>query len=325
MKTWQEEPGGLWKLFHGDCIKLPFDDKSIDLVFCSPPYEDARTYGIDFRLKGQEWVDWCVPRFVECMRVCKGLVAWVMDCKTEDFQWSCAPFLLLADLHRAGVTLRRPPIFHKAGCGIPGSGGDDWLRNDYEPIICASDGRLPWSDNTAMGHPPKWAPGGEMSHRLSDGTRVNQWGGNPATTERQKDGSKVRQPLKPSHRYSTPSQAARRGGESGNPGYEAPAIANPGNVISGNVGKGHMGHALCHQNEAPFPEWLAEFFIRSFCPPGGIALDVFSGSGTTVSVALQHGRRGYGVDIRDGKGGLDTSLRRINDTQLTLPLEGATQ
>jgi len=50
-------------------------DKSVDLVFTSPPYEAARTYGIAFKLKGQDWVDWAVERFVECVRVCKGLVA----------------------------------------------------------------------------------------------------------------------------------------------------------------------------------------------------------------------------------------------------------
>ena len=32
--------------------------------------------------------------------------------------------------------------------------------------VIGREGKLPWSDNTACGHPPKWAPGGEMSHRL---------------------------------------------------------------------------------------------------------------------------------------------------------------
>ncbi len=59
-----------------------------------------------------------------------------------------------------------------------------------------------------------------------------------------------------------------------------------------------MGHALAHENEAPFPEKLADFFIRSFCPPGGFVLDPFSGSGTTVAAALKAGRHGIGMDIR---------------------------
>jgi DNA modification methylase len=36
----------------------------VDLVFCSPPYEDARTYGIDFKLKGQDCVDGAKVRFM---------------------------------------------------------------------------------------------------------------------------------------------------------------------------------------------------------------------------------------------------------------------
>lgn len=321
-KPWRQSKDGSWRIFHGDCVKLPFADGSVDLVCCSPPYGAARTYGIDFKLQEQDWVDWAVLRYMECFRVCKGLVAWVADCETEDFRWLCTPFLLMADLHRAGISLRRPPIFHKSGSGIPGSGGADWLRNDYEPIICASHGRLPWSDNTAMGHPPKWAPGGEMSYRLSDGTRRNQWGGSAKSTggERKRDGTLEDAKPRPSHRFHTKTTSRRRQGTDVREvqDYVPPVIANPGNVISGNVGKGHMGHALCHRNEAPFPEWLAEFFIRSFCPPGGTVLDPFSGSGTTMSVALAHGRKAIGVDIRESQ--CELTLRRIEETQLVLPV-----
>ncbi len=74
-----------------------------------------------------------------------------------------------------------------------------------------------------------------------------------------------------------------------------------------------MGSPLAASNEAPFPESLAEFFIRSFCPPGGIVLDPFSGSGTTVAVALKTGREGIGVDIRQSQ--IDLTTRRIQEVQ----------
>lgn len=74
-----------------------------------------------------------------------------------------------------------------------------------------------------------------------------------------------------------------------------------------------MGSSLAAANEAPFPESLAEFFIRSFCPPGGIVLDPFSGSGTTVAVALKNGREGIGVDIRQSQ--IDLTTRRIQEVQ----------
>jgi site-specific DNA-methyltransferase (cytosine-N4-specific) len=268
-------------LIHGDCIDVmrDMDDDSVDLVFCSPPYEDARTYGIDFKLKGQDWVDWAVERFTECTRVSRGLVAWVVEGKTRQFRYSCAPVLMMADLHRAGVHLRKPPVFHRVG--IPGSGGPDWLRNDWEFIVCGtSGGKLPWSDNTAMGHPPKWAPGGDMSHRLRDGTR----------------------------RKGIATRGSKNGDVQTLAEYTPPKKANPGNVINCKVGGGIMGNKLCHENEAPFPEDLAEFFIKSFCPPGGTVLDPFCGSGTTCDVAERLGRNSIGIDVRESQ--VELSKRR---------------
>jgi len=309
-------------IIKGDCLKQMkmFADNSFDLCFCSPPYEDARTYGIDFSLKGQDWVDWALERFVECVRVTKGLVAWVVEGKTHKFNYSATPFLLVADLKRAGIHLRKPPIFQRVG--IPGSGGPDWLRNDYELIICAtSGGKLPWSDNTACGHPPKWAPGGAMSHRLSDGTRRNQWGGavEKGGNNRRKDGSRQKSG-RPSHEVVTKKGVGTRGSKNGDiqtaEGYVPPKLANPANVIKGNVGKGHMGDDLAHENEAPFPEWLAEFFVKSFCPPDGIVFDPFIGSGTSAAAAIRNGRQYCGIDVRQSQ--VDLTNQRLEKLKESL-------
>ncbi len=288
-------------LYLGDCLEIltEMEADSVDLVFGSPPYQDIRTYGIDFNLKGQEWVDWMIKVVQASLRVCRGLVAFVVEGKTKNFRWSATPALLIADLHRAGVYLRKPPAFHRVG--IPGSGGPDWLRNDYEFIVCATNGgKLPWSDNTAMGHPPRWAPGGAMSHRLSDGAKVNQWGHSPKSGGTQLVDGKVRSgATRPSYKIQT-----RRKADGSRPRdgvYNMPTKANPGNIIHCKVGGGLMGDPLAHENEAPFPEALAEFFIQSFCPPDGIVLDPFSGSGTTVAVARKQGRRGIGIDVRESQ------------------------
>jgi hypothetical protein len=65
------------ELVHGDCLEWlrSRPDDSVDLVFGSPPYEDARTYGIGFSLKGQCWVDWMVERWREMNRICRGVIA----------------------------------------------------------------------------------------------------------------------------------------------------------------------------------------------------------------------------------------------------------
>ena len=57
-----------------------------------------------------------------------------------------------------------------------------------------------------------------------------------------------------------------------------------------------MGSKLSHEHDSPFPESLVEFFIRSFCPPNGIVLDPFCGSGTTLAVAKKWDRRYIGID-----------------------------
>lgn len=40
---------------------------------------------------------------------------------------------------------------------------------------------------------------------------------------------------------------------------------------------------------------------QSYCPPGGITLDPFVGSGTTTAVARKHGRRWVGLDVRESQ------------------------
>lgn len=286
------------EVIHGDCLEVMqgMMTDSVDLVFCSPPYEAQRTYAIGFNLKGEAWVEWAADRYVECCRVSRGLVAWVVQGYTKQYEWSASPAMLMVELKRRGVKLRNPPIFHRVG--IPGSGGPDYLRSDYEWIVCAAPGRLPWSDNTAMGHPPKWAPGGAMSHRVSDGSKVNQWGHAKSSGGTQMKDGKVRSGLdRPSYRETKK--------------YDGVTKANPGNVLNVKVGGGLMGSRLAHENEAPFPEKLAEFFVKSFCPPDGTVLDCFAGSGTTLAVAKKLGRHAIGIDIRESQ--IELTNRRLQE------------
>lgn len=290
-----------WSVEKADCIQwlraLPPD--SVDLVFGSPPYEAQRTYSIGFNLKGQAWVDWMVEVYRAASICCRGLVAFVVEGFTKNYKWSATPALLMTDLHRAGFNLRKPPVFHRIG--IPGSGGPDWLRNDFEFIVCATrPGKLAWSMPTACGRVPRYAPGGPMSYRTLNGERVNippekmtnvigNRGGNRrrANGTREKMGKKI-------------SANGRANGDNKTEAtYLPPTLANPGNVLRYEVGGGVMGSPLCHLNEAPFPLKLASFFVQSFCPPNGIAADCFSGSGTTLHACIDHGRRFIGCDVRE--------------------------
>jgi hypothetical protein len=255
---------------------IPLADGSVDLVFGSPPYCDARTYGIGAQRDAREWVDWMLDVTAEALRVSRGLVLWVCAGVTRDRNYWPACEGLLWEGWKRGWLCECPAFWHRNG--ISGSGGDQWLRKDVEYVLAfKSVAVLPWSDNTACGHPPKCPPGGAFSHYRSDGRRV--------------------------HKINV---AGERGDAGEIQGYCPPDISNPGNLIKTSVGGGNLGHPIAHENEAPFPEALAEFFVKSFCPPGGVVLDPFSGSGTTVAVADRLGRTGFGFDLRRSQADLGT-------------------
>lgn len=281
------------RIVQANAVHLPLSDRSVDLVFGSPPYCDARTYGIGIRYKCDAWIDWMFEVTTEALRVARNCVVWVAAGVTRDRNYWPACEGLMYRWWQSGGHAYRPCVFHRSG--ICGSGGTDWFRSNWEYIMCFKrPGELPWSNNTACGHPPKYAPGGEMSHRVSDGTRINQWGGG-GTTERGPDGQLVRSRVRPSHRQHT---KRKTDGTMDIQNYSPPVIANPGNVLRFKVGGGHMGSKLAHENEAPMPEKLAEFFILSLCDVDGVVLDPFSGSGTTATVAVGHDRRAIAMDLR---------------------------
>lgn len=320
-------------MYVGDNLDVmkTFPDRFVSATVTSPPYEGQRTYGIDFKLIGQAWVDWMIPRVVEMCRVTDGLVFINAAGPVRKFKYSTSMEWLVSDLTRLHGIVWGPAPYVFQRVGIPGSGGPHYHRRDWEPIYSfAIAGRLPpaWSDNTAFGHPPKWAPGGSMSHMLTDGTRINQWGKTGTMTGTTAAGSKEKATIgkpRPSHKTmygNRPSEAcgregykktyfngkghkATRGNKAGDTKteamYDPPVIANPGNVIQLNVGGGQMGHELAHENEAPFPLELPARFIAWFVPPGGKVLDPFMGSGTTAHAAEDSGRGWIGIDARESQ------------------------
>lgn len=310
-----------------DATKLPLADNSVDMVFTSPPYADARTYGIGAQRGAAEWVEWMLTVIKEATRVCRGLV--LVNCAgvTRDrTYWPCCEGLMWEWFKGGYGSLWRPAYWHRVG--IPGSGGKQWLRSDIEYVIPFKRDTewLAWCDNTANGHPPKWAPGGEMSHRLGSGTRVNQRGHSGRESQRMANSELVQ---KHATKLPTRSKAEKillggkphtkrdsdcqlNGEAMRDQVYLPPAKANPGNLIKGiKVGGGLMGHAMTHENEAPFPIKLPEYFIRSHCPPGGTVLDMFCGSGSTAHAAENLGRNSIGFDIRESQ--IELSNRRMAD------------
>ena len=94
--------------------------------------------------------------------------------------------------------------------------------------------------------------------------------------------------------------------------YPTRKITNPRDVLRVTVGGGHLGSAIAHENEAPYPEKLVEPFVLALSNPGDTVLDPFGGSGTTIAVAMKHGRKAIAIDNR--KSQLVLMSRRIQET-----------
>lgn len=66
------------------------------------------------------------------------------------------------------------------------------------------------------------------------------------------------------------------------------------------------------RDTAPFPEELVQRCLAVGCPPGGIVLDPFCGSGTTLRVALQQGHPAIGIELSENFcGHIRDDLRRL--------------
>lgn len=254
-------------------------DDSADLIFGSPPYSDKGARYPDGRatnLKGKAWARWMAEIVIEAVRVSKGLVAFVADGGVKDHAFDPAVFHLVAMLDDAGIVQARPAIYYKNG--VPGNRCD--LKNNYELVVRAKrPGPFPFLDLGACAKPPKFGPGGSFSNRDAKGVR-----------------KKRKQ-------------------------YVAPKLANPGNVleqiytadevakillleqgIAGDCtyysnGGGHLGSSAAHKSAAPFNQKLADFYVRTFCPPGGLVLDTFFGSGTVAAACAASERNFAGCDV----------------------------
>lgn len=64
-------------------------------------------------------------------------------------------------------------------------------------------------------------------------------------------------------------------------------------------------------NPATFPDKLPYDFIQCFCPPEGIVLDIFMGSGTTALAAISLNRKFLGFDISNEY--VELSRKRIKE------------
>lgn len=74
-----------------------------------------------------------------------------------------------------------------------------------------------------------------------------------------------------------------------------------------------MQRAAIHETEKPIG--ILDPLIRYACPPGGLVVDPFAGSGSTLDAARQAGRRGIGIERHEPY--IEAAARRLSALVLT--------
>ena len=178
--------------------------------------------------------------------------------------------------------------------GRAGGGKQTW---DIKALLAMLDGgwrmidEYCWHNSCPM--PGRWkfmlANGWErIHHMVRDGEDPHAWNPDAVAAKRvwQSPRSKARFPHPSGHGVDRKAMSDRN---------HLPA--RPSNVLhthsqSDGQARSTGGHP------AAFPEALPRFFVRLLSNPGDLVCDPFAGSGTTLHVAIEEGRRAVGVELK---------------------------
>lgn len=292
-------------IFCGDALDVlrTLPDNFVHCCITSPPYYALRDYGVDGQIGREDTPAQYVARltevFSEVRRVllpsgtlwlniadtycgtgskgdhldpknpsgrngqCVSLAQRVENVKAKDMIG--IPWMLAFALRDYGWYLRSDIIWQKAN-PMPESVTDRPSRC-YEHIFLLSKSRRYYYNAAAVAEP------------VAEST--------PA---------RMRRGFGASNKYSAdiPGQKHQRINDHRPDGYaasEIPQLRNKRDVWQINTVPYRGGHF------AAFPPKLAETCLLAGCPPGGVVLDPFLGSGTTAAVAKQLGRHYIGIEL----------------------------
>jgi len=112
------------------------------------------------------------------------------------------------------------------------------------------------------------------------------------------DKENLKIPSKHANKVMTGANIRTKNGKTGSRKVKINPTKCPGTVMTfGNTCGGES--KLKSKHPAVFPNMLAYDMIECFCPPDGIVLDPFNGSGTTTLAAKSLGRNYIGIDVSD--------------------------
>ncbi len=263
-------------IVHGDALDLlpMLPSESVDLFFTSPPYADARAYS---RIHPDQYVKWFLPfarAMYDATAETGSLVINIKNRVAKDgpLRGQRHPYVyrLVLALQDMGWRWIETYIWAKPNA-VPGRFGPR-TKDAFEYVYHFARGPHPFFDLDAVRVPYK-ADAAEIARRNRDrlGRRTTEAGFGRDRTKTYLQGG-----------------------------------ADPGNVVA--VPQSYNQHrGVAHT--AAMPEGLAEFFIRASSPEGGLVVDPFAGSGTTIVVARRKARLSLGFELH--RDHVDEARRRL--------------
>ena len=243
------------------------EDRSVDLIITSPPYADARKQQYGGHPPDQ-YVEWYRPVARALLPKLKKSGSYILNIKEGLVDGERSTYVYdLVKAHRAeGWRWHDEFVWHKPNT-IPGR-SPGRLRDAWERLYWFARVRQPWLDKKANCAPIAPATASKRAY-----------------FRRKRDAGERLRCMETA--YASSVAAADR------LAYDSAQEAAPRNVVQIGVLAGG-GHALNHP--AAYPEALPAWFIRLLCPPGGLVLDPFLGSGTTAVAAEKEGRSWLGIE-----------------------------
>lgn len=332
-----------YNLIQGDCqsILRDMDSESVNCIITSPPYWRMRAYDNeeDSREVGNEdtfeqYVEKLTDIFNEAKRVLsKDGSLWLnLGDKYVDKALLGMPWRVAISLMDSGWIMRNDVIWHQ----LKGTQScKDRLRDSYEHFFHFVKSKKYYYDSDAILIKPSKLP------TISDNSTISSTGvsgkkyrrliqESTLLTEQEKinalkalDDTLAEIRLGIINDFRMTIRGAQRAWHSDNTKISGRAkeLVNRGFYIMKIHAKGHLPSDVWDivtedtwrkdSHCAVYPEELLRIPILATCPPDGIVLDPFNGTGTTVVTSLKMGRRGVGIDLSPTYN--KTAQERINN------------
>lgn len=311
-------------VIEGDALKIMYDweDNTFDCCITSPPYYGLRDYGHAGQIGGEKTVEEYLERVVGVMAEVRRVLKpegtlWINlgDSYANDSKWGGStggkhvaalhgngsvgrqkrntglkskdligiPWAVAFALRSEGWYLRQDIIWHKPN-PMPESVRDRCTKS-HEYLFLMTKSERYYFDHEAMQEPAiKGVAGSEFFTGKTGEHQLNRSSTKPRTA-----GNK-------SHKYVTEYEGSDTEEHRTKAGlmkiadvpWETRNRRDVWTIATKPYDKAHF---------ATFPPALIEPCVIAGCPPDGIILDPFCGSGTTLEVATKHGRESIGIEI----------------------------